>query len=201
MVATLRWRRMRWTACRSQPLASRRVAAAMAGLANPGRRRFLAEMAVPLGMLAAIAGLGSGLITLVARAPNTHAHLEADPLKIGYRRTPLTLVGREMGMKEMPSVLERDVSFAGEIMPILRAKGGPHVYLPKNSPPPGGLRLDSYDHIMENEDVVMPGKPEESALVGVLLDRSMGMPPAGELLSDDEIQLVVSWIAQGAKNN
>ena len=164
------------------------------------RRRFLGAVG-GAAVLAAIAGLGSGLITLVARAPNTHAHLEADPLKIGYRRTPLTLVGREMGMKEMPSVLERDVSFAGEIMPILRAKGGPHVYLPKNSPPPGGLRLDSYDHIMENEDVVMPGKPEESALVGVLLDRSMGMPPAGDLLSDDEIQFVVSWIAQGAKNN
>ncbi len=175
--------------------------AALATVKEITRRQFLANIAVPAGMMGAIAGLGSGLITIVARAPYTHGHLEANPVKKGYHRTSLAFVGRTTPMQEMPMPVERDVSFAQEILPIFRAKAGPHVFLPQTSPVPGGVRLDDYERIMEKEDLVVPGKPEESALVGVLLDRSMGMPPAGELLSPDEVQLVVSWIAQGAKNN
>jgi len=79
-------------------------------------------------------------------------------------------------------------------------RAGPHAYPPVNSPPPGGIRLDSYDNILQGNHLVVPGKPEESELVQVLLAEAMRMPPAGNPLRDDEIQLIASWIAQGARN-
>lgn len=48
---------------------------------------------------------------------------------------------------------------------------------------------------------MVPGDPEESMLVvNVLLERAMSMPPAGDPLPDEEIQVIASWIAQGPKD-
>jgi len=107
----------------------------------------------------------------------------------------------ERGGTEMPAVLDRPVSFAREVLPIFMTKAGPHAVPPENSPPPGHVRLDSYQHIMASEGLVVPGRPEESTLVSVLLDPAMNMPPSGPPLAPEEIQLVVSWVAQGAADN
>lgn len=100
----------------------------------------------------------------------------------------------------LPEVLTREVSFSREVLPVLLANGGRHVVPPKNSPPPAGVRLDSYERIMRREGLVVPGKPDESELVDVLVNPAMRMPPSIPPLPREYVQVIVSWIAQGAKN-
>jgi len=167
--------------------------------AEVGRRQFLGR-ALPIGVQAGILAIGAGLLGLVARSPRTHGNLLAPPETESYRRTPVAFVGRFESMREMPAPLDRSVSFRDEVLPIFMRFGGPHVVQPENSPPPGGLRLDSWKAIMEM-GVVVPGEPERSELVEHLLSPGMQMPPSRPPLPDETIQLIVSWIAQGARDD
>ncbi len=173
--------------------------------APTGRRR-LFGLLVPAGMHALVAPVGLGLITVIARSPYTHTNLEGHRPGSGYARTPYAHVPpRERAAMEMPralpAVLDRQVSFAAEVLPIFRRRAGPHAYQPKNSPPPKGVRLDAYARVMAREGLVVPGKPEESELVRVLVDDAMRMPPSLPPLPEEEIRVIVSWVAQGAKDN
>ncbi len=171
-----------------------------AGSGGTSRRQFLRGL-LPYGAQAAVATVGLGLVALVARSPRTHGNLMAPPSTETYRRTPVAFVGSHMEMREIPETLDREVSFSKEVLPIFRAFGGPHVVAPRNSPPPGALRLDSYEHVMEKEGVIVPGEPEMSELVEHLLSPAMQMPPSVPPLPDEQIRLIVTWIAQGAKDN
>lgn len=168
--------------------------------AGAGRRRFLQTL-VPTGMQVAVLGIGPGLVSVIVRSPYTHANLLEHTPGNHYHRTPYAHVGTDEHMEELPPALDREVSFSHEVLPILLANGGPHVTPPRNSPPPHGIRLDSYEHIMATEGLVEPGKPEQSKLVDVLVNPAMRMPPSLPPLPEEEIQLIVSWIAQGAKSN
>lgn len=185
---------------------ARPVAAAATGEAEgrstaiTSRRSFLVR-ALPFGAQAGIAALGVGLVGLVARSPRTHGNLMAPPATIDYHRTEVAHVGRSMEMRPMPEPLDRPVSFSREVLPIFLANGGPHVVAPEHSPPPGGLRLDSYAGVMAKEGVVVPGDPEGSELVEHLLSVGMQMPPSVPPLPEEQIRLIVTWIAQGAKEN
>lgn len=162
------------------------------------RRQFLGRWAVPTFMGVAAAALGSGLDTIVARSPKTHANLRNYTTASGYHRTSFATENESMPPAPMPALLQRQVSFAGDVQPILLHRAGPHVLLPKNQPPPGGIRLDSYEAV---KSMVVPGQPEKSGIVRILLDPSMRMPPSLPPLPDEEIQLIVTWIAQGAQKN
>lgn len=194
-----------------------------------GRRRFLTSFLVPGGLVAGVASLGSGLLALISRSPRTHWNLAGEPashLQARHRITPVAHVD-EHHAPTLPPILEREVSFSREVLPILMEKGGPHTHLPASSPPPHGVRLDSYAAIMGLEEdhaedadghgaeeephgeegseehghrLVVPGKPEESMLVMMLVDHAHRMPPAVPL-SEEEIQLIASWVAQGARDN
>ena len=94
----------------------------------------------------------------------------------------------------------------GASLGLLR-KGGPHVHRPRHSPVPHHVHLDSYAAIVDGHGdhgpthaLVVPGEPLASRLVTVLLDPTMQMPP-GVGMPDEEIQLIASWVAQGAKDN
>lgn len=165
------------------------------------RREFLQRTAAPLGMMAFVGSAGLGIQAILARNPSTHNHLRGpDGLK-KYARTPFVPLEQKGRMKPIPAVLEREISFKREVLPILLQRGGPHTVPSKNSPPPGGVRLDSYEHIMDREGLVVPGRPEESEMVEVLLDEVMYMPPIRNApLPEEHVQLIVSWIAQGARN-
>jgi hypothetical protein len=167
------------------------------------RRRFLGRFLVPIGLGAVVASLGSGLVALIARSPRTHANLGsvADHVAAGHRVTPIARLGQPVAPRPMPPLLEAEVSFANDVLPILRAKGGPHAHPPKHSPTPRGIRLDSYDHLMASSWLVVPGRPADSRLVNVLLDPAAQMPPSVPPLPDEEIQVIASWIAQGALDN
>lgn len=164
------------------------------------RRQFLGRL-LPVGAQAGIASLGAGLVTVVARSPRTHGNLMAPPSTVDYRRTPVAHVGHVTEMRAMPPPLDREVSFSREVLPVFMTHGGPHVVLPESSPPPGGLRLDTYEQVTAKEGVVVPGKPEASELVEHLLSPGMQMPPSVPPLPDDVIRVIVTWISQGAKDN
>lgn len=164
-------------------------------------RRQLLRRVLPLGSQLGIAGLGVGLVALVVRSPRTHGNLLQPPATERYSRTPVARLGRSAEMRPMPEPLTRAVSFSREVLPILLAYGGPHVVQPRNSPPPGGLRLDAYEHIMAREGIVVPGEPEESEIVEHLLSPGMQMPPSVAPIPDEQIQLIVTWIAQGAADS
>lgn len=98
------------------------------------------------------------------------------------------------------------VSFKEEIMPILQKKCMNCHNTEDESP--SGLYLDSYQELMKGESrhgpVVTPKKGEESVIIMKLRGTaSFGkqMPRGKKPLDDDMIELISTWIDQGAKNN
>jgi hypothetical protein len=67
----------------------------------------------------------------------------------------------------------------------------------------GGLSLSSYQAAMAGSsggEVVAPGDPDASPLVGVISHtREPRMPPIGDKLSDEAIATIRQWIAQGCR--
>ncbi len=68
----------------------------------------------------------------------------------------------------------------------------------------GGLRLDRHASVLEGGEsegpAIVPGNADESALMRRIMstDDGVGMPPAGERLSKDEVALLRRWIDDGA---
>ena len=67
-----------------------------------------------------------------------------------------------------------------------------------------GFRLDRRVHLLKGGDsgllAMVPGKPEESYLMEVIQsdDPEISMPPKGDRLFEDEIEILQDWIAEGA---
>jgi hypothetical protein len=185
-------------------VALRTLAIARAGAdVSTGRRRFFGRYLAPVGMAAVAASLGSGLVALITRSPRTHANLGAvaDHVEAGHRLPPIARLGEQAALRPLPPLLDRQVSFSHDVLPILRAKAGPHAHPPTHSPAPHGVRLDSYAHIMETPGLVQAGEPADSRLVTVLLDPAVQMPPSVPPLPEEEIRVIASWVAQGARDN
>ena len=68
----------------------------------------------------------------------------------------------------------------------------------------GGWAADSYENVVNSGDsgpAVVPGEPENSSLVTRMLTTGSGlMPPMGKLAEED-IQVIVDWVMEGAPNN
>ncbi len=65
----------------------------------------------------------------------------------------------------------------------------------------GGLRLDSIESILkggESGPAVVPGKPEESLLVGAVNYAGPEMPPSGKL-APEKVAVLTGWISAGAR--
>ena len=67
----------------------------------------------------------------------------------------------------------------------------------------GGLRVDSYQYLLRGGDeagpAIVPGKIEESPLLDFLTGkRAPRMPKQRKALSDDQLAMIRTWIAQGA---
>lgn len=92
------------------------------------------------------------------------------------------------------------VTFSGDVLPIFESKC---VVCHGNL---GGWDGSTYESTMttgNNAPVVVPDDPENSLLAQKMLgthEEGTIMPPSGKL-SDDEIQVVLDWIADGAKDN
>lgn len=91
------------------------------------------------------------------------------------------------------------VSFASDVMPILEkhcweCHSGDDVEL--------GLRLDTYEGMMLGSDygtVIEAGDPDGSLLVDMI--ESGDMPEEGDPVSPEDLEIIKTWIAEGAENN
>lgn len=91
------------------------------------------------------------------------------------------------------------VSFSQEVMPILEqycweCHGEETTEL--------GLRLDSYERVMAGSDygtVIEPGDPDGSLLVDMV--EAGDMPEEGDPMPPEQLEIIKTWIAEGAQNN
>ena len=105
------------------------------------------------------------------------------------------------------------VDFEKDLLPVLEKKCmGCHRAKYKDpkrgrlKKPKGDLRMDTPELIVKagesEKPAITPGKPDESeALARVLLeeDHDDFMPPKGEPLTKEEVELLKKWIESGAK--
>ncbi len=101
----------------------------------------------------------------------------------------------------LPSPVERQVSFVGDIRPLLESRcqmcHGPQLQS-------SGLRLDRREHALKggySGAAIRPGDSAGSKLIRMVagLEKDLVMPPAGEKLTAKEIGLLRAWIDQGAE--
>ncbi len=94
---------------------------------------------------------------------------------------------------------EGEITFSGSIQPLLtttcqRCHGATRA--------DEGLLLTTYEQIMAGSDngpVVIPGDPDNSLLVTMLVEGKM--PKRGAKLSPEQVQLISDWVAAGAEDN
>lgn len=92
-----------------------------------------------------------------------------------------------------------DVSFSAEVMPILENRCW-ECHSDENAEL--GLKLDTYEGVMAGSDygtVVEPGDPDGSLLVDMVA--SGDMPEDGDPMPAEELEVIKTWIAEGANNN
>ncbi len=121
-----------------------------------------------------------------------------------------TLIGNKPSEKKNPAKTEpikviaptgkETVSFARDIAPILIAQcNGCHYAATQVR---GGLQFNTFTQIVKGGDtgpVVLPGKPDESLIVRKLRGlEGERMPMGRPALPDSQIQLVATWIKEGA---
>lgn len=91
------------------------------------------------------------------------------------------------------------VSFANEILPLLQSRcsnchGGSRTE--------EGLSLRTYESVMtgsESGAVIIPGDAANSLLYQMV--ESQEMPKRGAKLTPDQLQLILTWINEGAQDN
>ncbi len=100
-----------------------------------------------------------------------------------------------------PPLPGQEVDFERDILPVLEKRCWKcHDEDEQES----GLRLDLRASMLRGGDLgvpaLVPGKPEESALIEAVkhLDPELKMPPKRRKLPDDEIELLSRWISEGA---
>jgi mono/diheme cytochrome c family protein len=96
----------------------------------------------------------------------------------------------------------RTVTYSQDIRPLLEKHC---VECHSGWFPDGGLRLDTIDAIFKGGNsgpVIVPGSPDKGWLMYSLTtagQRRMQMPPNGERLSQQQVNLIKEWIKHGAK--
>lgn len=91
------------------------------------------------------------------------------------------------------------VSFSAEVMPILEQYCW-ECHSEQNTEL--GLRLDSYEGVMVGSDygtVIEPGDPDGSLLIDMV--QSGDMPEEGGPVPPEQLEIIKTWIAEGAQNN
>lgn len=119
--------------------------------------------------------------------------------------TPVPATNTSAPATEVPAVATEppadsgDISFANDVLPIFQAScanchGGREIK--------EGLDLTNYEGVIKgsfNGPVINPGNADDSYLAQQVIEGEM--PKRGPHLADDQIQIIVDWINQGALNN
>jgi mono/diheme cytochrome c family protein len=158
-------------------------------------------------------GIGPSLRDPTFQAENTDQEL-FDTINLGHSATPMIAWGEILAAEQIEQLVEyiRQLgaaepeapagipSFAADVMPIFQANCAVcHGSL-------GGWDASSYESVMSsgnNAPTVIAGDVDSSLLAqkvrGTQTQGTM-MPPSG-LLPEDEIQIILDWIAAGAPDN
>lgn len=116
------------------------------------------------------------------------------------------------GGEAISSDMSKGVSFHQHIFPLIEERcldchSEPYVKNGRTIHPKAGLRLDTYEAIIEGNldgTIIEKGNAEESTLYAVITldsDDPEIMPPKGDPLTEDEINMFKQWITEGAKEN
>jgi hypothetical protein len=113
----------------------------------------------------------------------------------------LAVQGGPASVAETNEVVESHaaVSFTSDVMPLME-KYCWECHSQENAEL--GLMLDSYEGTMAGSDygtVVEPGDPDGSLLVDMIA--SGDMPEDGDPMPAEELEIIRTWIAEGAENN
>lgn len=113
---------------------------------------------------------------------------------------------------EVVSDMSAGISFHNHIFPLIEERcldchSEPYVKNGRTIHPKAGLRLDTYESIIKGNldgTIVEKGNAEESTLYAVITldpDDPEIMPPKGDPLTEEEINMFKQWITEGAKEN
>ena len=105
------------------------------------------------------------------------------------------ILGTQMACKHD---LQYDVCYQTQVQPILKsncAMSGCHDAITAEK----DIRLDTYENVIKE---VKAGSPNSSELYTVIKSPFGSMPPSSKAqLTPGQIEIIRSWIAQGAKND
>ena len=105
-------------------------------------------------------------------------------------------------ISDLPTIPQTNVSYSEHIQPLFDLdcnSSGCH----NDGDHAGGLSLTNWANTTASYLVVAPGHPENSQLVlAVQGNSTYPMPPVGyQVLSQDQIDGIYTWVKEGAKNN
>lgn len=113
--------------------------------------------------------------------------------------TETSAPANETPAPETPAANGSGISYANDIFPILQNSCNKCHGIEKVKE---GLDMTTYEGLMKgsfDEVVVTPGNADDSILVDLIVKGKM--PKRGDKLTQDQIQLIIDWINQGALNN
>ena len=102
---------------------------------------------------------------------------------------------------ERPPATTGSVCFSTEILPVFVsncAKSGCH-----DASAAEGVRLDSYEAILQSDDAIVPFNTGKSEVIEAILDNDpdkMMPPPGHNPLSQSQIDRIIAWVKEGAPN-
>lgn len=138
-----------------------------------------------------------GNATAAAQLPSLKAWIDAGADEQAFVKLPLTSpVPSPQPAPDTP----QKVNFTGLVSSIFATKCLPcHAPKADGRGPAAGIPLHDYDALMAangDSGILKPGDPDASALLESI--ETGRMPKRADKLSDDDIALVRSWIAEGA---
>ncbi len=102
---------------------------------------------------------------------------------------------------------KKQISFTNDVTPILKANCLSCHVAGAAGQQKSGLLMDTYDNLIKGTQygpVIVPGDSLTSVFNQVVegrVDKSISMPHGGKNLSQYEINILKTWVDQGAKNN
>lgn len=108
-------------------------------------------------------------------------------------------LAHEAAQPEAPTEMVEPVSFATEVMPILEQYCW-ECHSEESAEL--GLKLDTYEGVMAGSDygtVVEAGDADGSLMIDMIL--SGDMPDGGDPVPADQIEILKTWVNEGAENN
>ena len=92
-----------------------------------------------------------------------------------------------------------EVSYASQIAPLFAENC---VSCHGDETQEAGLRLDTYEAVMKGSEygtVIEAGNPDDSLLIDMVAAGEM--PQEADAMDEDDVDLIRSWIAEGANDN